>query len=151
VDFGTMKDSKKMRTMRIVKWILIVYLAGWLGVWLAEKAIGRDKIAIPGVTQRTCALGIQRLQPGEALVSRSARVEYNLIVDAAFPWFLPKRSVTHCRYDNIAENHGVSVAKDGEEALRVGCRGAGQAVIRCERAAWTLTCSAAGELDVRGE
>jgi hypothetical protein len=137
--------------LRPLKWILIVYLAGWLAVRLAEKAIGRDKIAIPGVTKRAGALGVQRLGPGEILLSRSARVEYNLIVDAAFPWFLPKRSVTRCRYDNIADNRGLSVSREGEAELRVACRGPGQASLRCEQAVWILTCSTEGELDVRGE
>lgn len=140
-----------MKILRPLKWILIFYLAGWPAIWLAEKAIGRDKIAIPGVTKRASALGTQRIGPGEMLLSRTARVEYNLIVDAAFPWFLPKRSVTRCRYDNIADNRGLSVAKEGEEELRVACRGPGRASLRCEQAVWTLTCSVAGELDVRGE
>jgi hypothetical protein len=146
---GNLKIIRSL--IRPLKWILIAYLAGWLGIRLAEKAIGRDKIAIPGVTKRTSALGVRRIGPGEILLSRSARVEYNLIVDAAFPWFLPKRSATRCGYDNIADNRGLSVAKEGEEELRVACRGAGQASLRCEQAVWTLTCSAAGELDVRGE
>ncbi|MEO6094378.1 MAG: hypothetical protein ABIW76_01420 [Fibrobacteria bacterium] len=139
-----------MKFLQSLKWILILYLMGWAGIQLLEKAIGRDKIAIPGVTKRKSALGVQRLQPGEILLSRSARVDYNLIVDEAFPWFLPKRSVTRCRYDNIADNRGLSVAKVGEDELHVSCRGPGQASLRCEEAIWTLTCSAEGELDVSG-
>ena len=134
--------------MKKLKWILIVYLAGWLALWLAQKATGRGRFPIPGFTERTTAIRIQQVTPGEALVSRTVKVSYNLIASAEFPWFLPKSASIRCRYDNIADNRGLSVVKESEDDFRVACRGAGEASFTCEQARWILSCSPMGELRI---
>jgi hypothetical protein len=134
--------------MKKLKWILIVYLSGWLAMWLAQKAAGRERFSIPGVTERTTVIRIQRVAPGEALVSRTVKVGYNLVASAEFPWFLPKSASIRCRYDNIADNRGLSVVKENEDDFRVSCRGPGQASFACEKARWILSCSPAGELRI---
>lgn len=134
--------------MKKLKWILIVYLSGWLAMWVAQKATGRERFSIPGVTKRTAAIRVQQESPGEALVSRTAKVGYNLILSAEFPWFLPKSAAIRCRYDNIADNRGLSVVKENEDEFRVACRGPGEASFTCEKARWFLSCSPQGELRI---
>jgi hypothetical protein len=134
--------------MKKLKWILIVYLAGWLALWLAQKAAGRERFSIPGVTQRTTSIRIRQATPGEALVSRTVKVGYNLVASAEFPWFLPKSASIRCRYDNIADNRGLSVVKENEDDFRVACRGPGEASFSCEKALWILSCSPAGALRI---
>jgi hypothetical protein len=134
--------------MKKLKWILIVYLSGWLAIWLAQKAAGRERFPIPGITERTAAIRVQQVSPGEALVSRTAKVGYNLILSAEFPWFLPKSAAIRCRYDNIADNRGLSVVKENEGDFRVACRGPGEASFACEEARWILSCSPAGVLRI---
>ena len=137
--------------MKKLKWVLIVYLGGWFGVWAVEKLAHRERFPIPGVTKRTTELHIQSVSPKEALVSRTAKVSYNLILSAEFPWFLPKRSSIRCSYDNLAEINGVDVSKEGDGDLRVACHGPGEARLPCERARWIFSCSPEGELRIREE
>jgi hypothetical protein len=139
-----------MKKLRVLKWVLIVYLGGWLALWAAQKLSGRERFPIPGWTKRTSELRVRPLSPGEALVARSAKVGYNLVFSADFPWFLPKRASIRCRYDNIAENRGLRVAKEGEEDLKVACQGAGAAALACERARWVFACSEDGILRIVG-
>ncbi|GEM_PF-4102017 len=135
--------------MKILKWILIVYLGGWFGIWALQKLTRRDCIPIPGVTRRSAEVRIQTLSPNEALLGREAKVSYNLILSAEFPWFLPKRSSTHCRYDNLADIRGLNVSKAGDEDLRVACVGAGEGTLPCAGARWIFTCSPQGELRIQ--
>ncbi|MDB5103183.1 MAG: hypothetical protein JWP91_872 [Fibrobacteres bacterium] len=137
--------------MKTLKWILIVYLAGWFCVWALSKAMGRERLPIPGVTRKTSELDFRPLSSSEALVARTAKVRYNLIVSAEFPWFLPKSHSVRCGYDNIADNRGLRVSREGESDLRVSCQGPGRASLACADSRWVITCDGNGEMRMREE
>ncbi|HKP97164.1 MAG TPA: hypothetical protein VJ385_15550, partial [Fibrobacteria bacterium] len=138
-------------SMQAIKWILAAYLLGWLGMWSFQKLSGRERIRIPGLTHRTAELGVARRSEREALVSRTAKVSYNLILSHGFPWFLPKSVVSVCKYDNIADNRGLLVLRNDPATLQVTCMGRGEAVLRCLDARWVFACDDAGRLSFRGE
>lgn len=135
--------------LKPILWILIVYLAGWLGMLALEKALGRKSIPIPGVTERLSEVAFSPLGDSEALLARRARSGYNLILSHEFPWFLPKESRTTCGYDNVPDNRGLRITRNDPENLRVTCVGRGEAFLSCGDSRWILACDEAGKVSIR--
>ncbi|MDB5047569.1 MAG: hypothetical protein JWO30_640 [Fibrobacteres bacterium] len=137
--------------MKTIKWILAVYLIGWLGMWAIQRTTGSEIIRIPGVTRKTSEIGFAPRSEREALVSRKAKVGYNVILSHRFPWFLPKTMSSVCKYDNIAENKGLLVVRNDPANLLVTCMGRGEATLRCMDTRWILSCDEANRMSFREE